>query len=267
MAGKSSLLERESMGVISEDTSSVFAQARVEKALEAPGADIVSVRTIQWLLCTVDPTGGGASNMSCCTSYFARGHMVIEALHGGLARGHDAVETMIMNHIAAVRVRFPSQAIFVAVENNMGQEASHIYACLQRSSWRANLHYVHENNVAGVRTTQAKKELMVLELQKYVSQEALVLSKRCHAQLAQDKESQAMLEECRSQLLAFRRVVLVSNTLRSDPRVLYSGKTSGGGQDDYVIALGLGAYWGTNASLGGLPGLPTVSEILKNKET
>lgn len=192
--------------------------------------------------------------------------MVIEALHGGLARGHDAVESMILQHIEAVRKRFTCP-IFVAVENNMGQEASHIYNSLQRSSWKANLHYVHENNVAGVRTTQAKKELMVLELQKYVSQDALVLSKQCYRQLSADEVSRAMLEECKAQLLSFRRVVLVSNTLRSEPRILYSGKTSGGGQDDYVIALGLGAYWGTNCSLGTLPGLPPIAEILKAKTT
>ena len=262
LAGKKDLLERESMGAITEDHSSVFAQAHIEKALTGPGQDVVSTDTIQWLLCTCDPTGGGASNMSCCTAYFARGHMVVEALHGGLARGHDAVESMILTHIEAVRQRFRNCPIFVAVENNMGQEASHIYACLQRSPWRSGLHYVHENNVAGVRTTQAKKELMVLELQKYVSQDALVLSKQCHAQIGAD-----ILEECKTQLLAFRRVVLVSNTLRSEPRILYSGKSSGGGQDDYVIALGLGAYWGTNASLGTLPGLPPLSEILASKST
>ena len=60
-----------------------------------------------------------------------------------------------------------------------------------------------------------------------------------------------IVEELKRQLVSWRKVVLVSTSGRSEPRVMYSGKDSG--NDDLVIVLGMAAFYGTQFALGHMP--------------
>ena len=51
------------------------------------------------------------------------------------------------------------------------------------------------------------------------------------------------MAELNKQLLGYRKIVLHSQTGRSEPRISYTGKSQGA-QDDIIVTLTIAAYWG-----------------------
>lgn len=238
------LLMRESMGIVTEDQSSLYRKDWVE--FFHSNILLTIEPSPRFILVACDPNGGGDSNMAIVSATFVRGSMVIVGLDYHAVKGHDEIEKLLMAHIHAMQRMYPDTWFIFVGESNLGQEADHMKHMLRAE---ANVYAVMEGGLAGVRTTNKRKELYAMELCKFISQKALahtgtniVVSNPMKTGSAAELRDGAMAE-LGKQLLGFRKIVLHSQTGRSEPRISYTGKSQGA-QDDLVVTLTIAAYWG-----------------------
>ena len=160
------LLLRESVGLVTEDQSSLYRAAWVTQFLQS----CTTVATPRFILVACDPNGGGDSHMAIVSTTFSAGSMVIVGLDSHPVRGHDEIKTILLAHIAGLQHLYPDSWLIFVGESNLGQEADHMKHML---STNGNVYSVMEGGLAGVRTTQKRKELYAMELCKFISQHAL----------------------------------------------------------------------------------------------
>jgi hypothetical protein len=225
------LLQRESMGVITEDASSVFPQDHVEWIFEQ---EIVAPPTMKpsIIFCVCDPTGGGSSRMSLISFILWRNAVYIVAMDAKRANGFMEIRTMLMKHVWRVRKMFRHIRIHFICESNMGQEASHMESMLKEVPM---LTTESEKTRAGVTTTYARKELYILELQRHIVTRSLFFSE-VRGFPGISSECRAIL---RKELLGFKRLTVENKTVQN--KFIYTGKQRG--QDDTVMALSIGIWW------------------------
>lgn len=238
------LLMRESMGIITEDQTSLYRKDWVDHFSRS----IVGIADPmpRFILVACDPNGGGDSNMAIVSATFLRGSMVVVGLDYHAVKGHDEIEQLLMAHIHTMQRVYPDVWFIFVGESNLGQEADHMKHMLRAET---NVFAVMEGGLAGVRTTHKRKELYAMELCKFISQralshtgDALVCANPIKTGTAAELRA-AALAELTKQLLGFRKIVLHSQTGRSEPRISYTGKSQGA-QDDLVVTLTIAAYWG-----------------------
>ena len=239
---KKDLLMRESMGIVTEDQTSLYRKSWVDEFL----GNAVDKPSPRFILVACDPNGGGDSNMAIVSVTFKAGSMVVVGLDYHAVKGHDEIEVLLMEHIHALQVRYPDVWFIFVGESNLGQEADHMKHMLRTEP---NVYCVMEGGLAGVRTTNKRKELYAMELCKFISQSALVHTGEHMVVVNSFKEGpparlrEQAMKELGRQLLGFRKIVLHSQTGRSDARISYTGKSQGS-QDDLVVTATIAAYWG-----------------------
>ena len=236
------LLLRESVGLVTEDQSSLYRETWVTDFMSA----VTTLEKPRFILVACDPNGGGDSNMAIVSVTFSRGSMVLVGLDNHPVRGHDEIETVLLAHIAGLQVLFPDSWLIFVAGSNLGQEADHMKFML---STNANVYSVMEGGLAGVRTTNKRKELYAMELCKFLSQHAMqhigddVVCENPLRPGSKEDLLKSTMSELKKQLLGFRKIVLHSQTGRSEPRIAYTGKSQGA-QDDLVVTATIAAYWG-----------------------
>lgn len=230
------LLMRESMGVVTEDQSSLFRAQWVDAFMDG----VVMTPDPHFILVACDPNGGGDSHMAIVSATFLHGSMVVVGLDSHPVRGHDEIEILLMAHMKSLQKRYQNSWFVFVGESNLGQEADHMRYMLRNEG---HVYCVTEGGLAGVRTTSKRKELYAMELCKFMSQSAM---KHTGSHLVVENplntESKP-LESLKQQLMGFRKIILQSKTGRSEARVSYTGKSQGA-QDDLVITASIAAYWG-----------------------
>lgn len=251
---KKDLLMRESMGIVTEDQTSLYRKGWVDEFI----GHVVPNPSPRFILVACDPNGGGDSNMAIVSVTFKSGCMVVVGLDYHAVKGHDEIKVLLLAHIHALQKEYPDVWFIFVGESNLGQEADHMKHMLRSEP---NVYSVMEGGLAGVRTTNKRKELYAMELCKFISQSALSHTGARMVVVNPLKEGpperlreQAMKELTR-QLLGFRKIVLHSQTGRSDARIAYTGKSQGA-QDDLVVTATIAAYWGVQFMTRRIPALP-----------
>lgn len=247
------LLLRESVGTITEDQTSLFSMPWIE-AIMSSSVQLQESLT-PYIIVACDPNGGGDSQMALVSVAFHRGQMCVVGMDSHAVRGHDEIEMLLMDHIEGLREIWCSAWFIFVGESNLGQETDHMRHMLRSCGY---VYCVCEKGVAGVRTTNQRKELYAMELCKFVSQQACLLEKRIVVKnrfLDHESRKKETLENLRKQLIGFRKLVLKSTTGRSEPRVSYTGKSQGA-QDDLVVTMSIAAYWGVQFLSRRIPGVP-----------
>lgn len=231
------LLMRESMGIVTEDQSSLFRAQWVDDFMES----VMSMPTEpRFVLVACDPNGGGDSHMAIVSVTFVQGSMVVLGLDSHPVRGHDEVEILLMAHMNGLQSKYTNSWFIFVGESNLGQEADHMRHMLRKEG---HVFCVTEGGLAGVRTTSKRKELYAMELCKFMSQSAM---KHTGPDLVVQNplnSSSKPLDDFKQQLMGFRKIILHSKTGRSEARVSYTGKSQGA-QDDLVVTASIAAYWG-----------------------
>lgn len=230
------LLMRESMGIVTEDQSSLFRAAWVNDFIDF----VVAPPDPHFVLVACDPNGGGDSHMAIVSVTFVQGSMVVLGLDSHPVRGHDEIEIVLMAHMAGLQKLFKDCWFIFVGESNLGQEADHMRHMLRHES---NVYAVTEGGLAGVRTTNKRKELYSMELCKFMSQQAMAHTGDKLVSTNPLNLTSKPLEDLKQQLMGFRKIILHSKTGRSEARVSYTGKSQGA-QDDLVVTLSIAAYWG-----------------------
>lgn len=236
------LLLRESVGLVTEDQSSLYRQEWVTHF----STNVVVPPDPRFILIACDPNGGGDSHMAIVSVTFVSGSMVIVGMDNHPVRGHDEIEQVLKAHVTALQRLYRDTWFIFVGESNLGQEADHMKHMLSTNPY---VYCVMEGGLAGVRTTHKRKELYAMELCKFLSQDALqhtgdnlVCANPLKAIDSADLR-QSTIDEMQKQMLGFRKIVLHSETGRSDARIVYTGKSQGA-QDDLIMTCTIAAYWG-----------------------
>lgn len=246
------LLLRESVGTITEDQSSLLPTTWVERFMNT--SDDVDADTTRYVIVACDPNGGGDSQMALVSVVFDRGRLVLVGVDSFAVRGHDQIETLLIAHIRALREIWGAAWFVFVAESNLGQEADHMRHMLSKYGY---VYCVGEEGVAGVRTTNKRKELYSMELCKFMSQDAMAIDTKlvCANPFLTDSRKADTLALMKKQLVGYRKIILKSTTGRSEARVCYTGKSQGAA-DDIVVTMTIAAYWGVQFFSKRIPGVP-----------
>lgn len=218
----------ESMGLNTEDADVIFSSRSVvafmKNRVELPPSS-------NTLLVAMDPSGGGSSSMSLVTTCLRHGRMVVVAFDESPIKDIAQMELMLMRHVRVLQQHYMNHHLIFAFESNLGQEAGHAAAMLERN--RVRNHYViQEKDRVGVLTTASRKALYADNLLFYMNQESIGLRK--NGVLTGNPtpgEEARVLKVLHEQLTNYRRVVVESGVGKIG-KFMYSGKISGSRQDD-----------------------------------
>ena len=168
---KKELLMRESIGAVTEDQSSLFPSHWVDRFL---GSHVtLDPDVIPFIIVACDPNGGGDSQMALVSIAFSKGQLVVVGLDSHAVRGHDQIEMLLLSHVERLRQTWKTSWIIFVAESNLGQEADHMKHMLRNHGF---VYCVSEDGLAGVRTTNKRKELYAMELCKFMSQDGCAMN-------------------------------------------------------------------------------------------
>ena len=224
---QTALLQRESLGAITQDAASVFPEEEITVTFAKALVDSPTM-TPRTVYVSCDPTGGGASRMCLVSFIIYGGSVYVTSINACRAQNARAIQEQLRTHLQSTRAMFPRAPIVFMCESNMGQEASHIYAMLTDVP---GIKCISDGKGRdGLLTTNERKESYVLELQRYLMTDTMFFCKSI------EREGMQMLKK---EMLQFRRIVV--DNPRARAKFYYTGKDRG--QDDTVMAVSMGFWW------------------------
>lgn len=214
-----------------EDADVVF-PARVvatflKRRVEVPS----SANTI---VVAMDPSGGGSSSMSLVSTVMKNNQLVVVAFDEKPITNIAGMEVMLMRHVRVLQQQYINHHLVFAFESNLGQEAGHAAAMLERN--RVRNHYViQEKDRVGVLTTASRKALYADNLLFYMNQQAIGLRKGVVLTGNPSPGEEArVLQVLHEQLTNYRRVTVDSTVGRVAKRH-FSGKIAGSRQGAWSL--------------------------------
>lgn len=230
--GRDDLRQAEIMGATVDDHSACYKPAEIKNFLSRTLS--VPEHGVKKMLTAMDPNGGGAgSDAALITLCLVRNNLCVLAVSAGAVRGYDAISELVCSHLTFVGRTYPHAQNVLAVENNLGNEASWVAAEVRRKKLH-NVLIAHEKaEQSGVRTTAPRKALYVGELQRYLCTNSIGLAPKMRWL------AEASPEKLEGQLCCFKRISRTNKVGTVTQH--YSGK--GSGPDDLALTLSLGAYW------------------------
>ena len=170
---------------------------------------------------------------------------VVHGLENEPIMNRDNIWTVVIGHVRKLRQRYPAGGtlICVGVENNLGNEASHIAHMLRGEE---NLVCLAEgkHGKSGFCTTNARKH-------EYFSLLEMAMAEGCLHFLDElvANDGDACLLELKSQIMAFKRVASSERSAFTDRKITFSGKVDGTGNmashrlcDDLILSLQMCMY-------------------------
>ena len=233
------LMERESMGQITADADSVFNETLIDSWMQLKELD----SDPNFFFMAVDPSGGGASLMGIVSLVLVGTECFIMGLDAMKVKGPEDMKTLLISHLRAVRShpRLRNAWCIFIPESNLGMEAAHMAHMLQNERL---VYTLKEKNRVGVATTNKRKILYVQACLEY--QSGMHISPKCvcvNPQLDANERLLLTKKEFRTQLLKFKKLVVGTVNAFDLPKIIFTGKTSSGNQDDLVLTLLFGVFW------------------------
>lgn len=238
------LLARESMGQITNDAASVFAQGMVEKMLQRNCW--VLKNKAKFVFLGVDPNGGGDSQMAIVTMVMEMNNIIFTGFETHPTKNHDQIEHMLLGHIRAIRGHPDLRDAWIInfFESNLGMESEHM-AHMVRNERKCYTQY--EKGKAGVLTTHERKEKYTHSFLNYFNTEAVhfINDWVCINPFEDANERHRKVKaELKKQLLSFQKMVLTNdNAPYQLAKHIYSGKVKPGMNDDIVMTILFTTYW------------------------
>ena len=143
---------RESMGVITEESVSVFESGWISTLKNRPR--YTEKQPFPFLFVGADPNGGGNSHMSIVTVGMESNTYVLIGMETHRVRGHGEIKSLLIEHVRGLRRIFPISTIVFIPESNLGHEASHMSFML-KSEFRVAV--LMERGEPGVNTSHKRK--------------------------------------------------------------------------------------------------------------
>lgn len=255
-AEQGDLMQRESMGAITDDAKSLFSSQVVTSFMKEAPVEIMFEPS--YVFMALDPNGGGASQMAVVSIVLHERKLIVVGIDTAPTDQHDQIEQLLIQHVRSIRGHHMlrnSYIIFIP-ENNLGQEAEHARHMLKHER---RLYTVHEKRKAGVCTTHARKELYALSLLLYFNAGTIHFAKGAvcanpmldaNSRLVQTKK------EFEKQLIQFRKMILPASQPYQNAKFIFSGKSKRGMKDDLVMTLMIATFWGQEFLKRKISGVP-----------
>ena len=234
---------RESMGVTTNDSCSVFAQRWVDAFKARPPYTFINRPKYVFIGC--DPNGGGDSEMCVFSVTMEAGQFVIVGIESHHTKGYGEIRSLLVTHVTALRRVFKSAHFIFIPESNLGHEASHMHHMLQS---QPRLTTLMERGEPGVITTHKRKELYANYAVEQFAGDAIHFANErefvCMNPF-QDANKRAIVVQKKflQQISFFNKIVIARGEPEegNPPKVVYSGKKSG--PDDTIMTMVITLYW------------------------
>lgn len=234
---------RESMGVTTNDSCSVFAQRWVDNFKKRPPYSFVNRPKYVFIGC--DPNGGGESEMCVFSCTMEAGQFIIVGIESQHTKGYGDIRSLLVTHVTQLRRTFKSATFIFIPESNLGHEASHMHHML---STQPRLVSLMERGEPGVITTHRRKELYANYAVEQFAGDAIHWAKDSEFVCMnpfQDANRRATIVKKKflQQLGFFNKIVIPRGDPEEGaiPKVVYSGKKSG--PDDTIMTMVIALYW------------------------
>lgn len=250
------LMQRESMGEITDDAMSLFESEKVLKLMQGEPLEIPCEPN--YIFCAVDPNGGGSSQMAVVSLMIHMRKLYILGIDTAPTTNHNQIRQLLIQHIRSLRSHPKLRGAWVIFipENNLGNEAEHMKHMIKDER---RVYCIHEKRKAGVCTTHKRKELYALNMLEYFNSGNIHFAKHitcANPMLDANKRLVLTKKEFQKQLLQFRKMILEAAQPFNDSKFIYSGKAKRGMKDDIVMTLLIGGFWAhefLNKSIVGVP--------------
>ena len=254
-ADQQDLMQRESMGTITDDAKSCF---KSDDVISVMKSTVPLPCDPDYVFIGVDPNGGGSSMMAIVSVVLYEECAYVVGIDTAPTDRHEHIEQLLLQHIRSLRGnRQLREAHFIFLpENNLGQEAEHMRHMVRSEHL---LFTVREKKKAGVCTTHDRKEMMVASLLDYFNGKRLHITSGCvcanpkmdaNTRLAQTKDTM------KKQLIQFRKMVIPGSQPYKNSKYVFTGKAKSGMQDDLVMTLMIAIWWGQQFLERKIPGVP-----------
>ena len=226
------------VGVDDDDTNNNNNNKRARLSLSSsslPATTAVASTTTKKRLSEIDPGQHAVPPVG----------FVVHGLENEPIMNRDNIWAVVVGHVRKLRQRYPAGGtlICVGVENNLGNEASHIAHMLRGEE---NLVCLAEgkHGKSGFCTTNARKH-------EYFSLLEMSMAEGCLHFLDElvANDGDACLLELKSQIMAFKRVASSERSAFTDRKITFSGKVDGTGNmashrlcDDLILSLQMCMY-------------------------
>ena len=246
------LMQRESMGQITSDANSVFNMDMIESMMQMQELDFEP----NFFFTGVDPTGGGASYMAVVSVVLSGDRCFIVGLDASPATGPEEISALLIQHIRGLRGHPKlrnAHCIFIP-EANLGQEAEHMKHMVKDERL---VYVIHEKKKAGVNTTHKRKDLYTQTLLEYAASTRIVPRCVCaNPKLDANKRLLETKAEFKKQMIQFKKLTIPAAKPFDLPKVIYTGKTKKGMNDDMVMTLMIAVFWGREFLAKRIAGVP-----------
>ena len=241
------LLARESMGLITQDQSSVFKMSWINNFLKRNDVPLLQAPKVIFTSC--DPSGGGKSEMGIISLTMIRGQITVLAIDSYCQKNVKDIRMLLTGHIEGIRAvpRFADAYIVFIGEGNMGNEASWMKEIV---SVYPKVWSMDENGRDGVFTSNERKSQFAAEAVRHFSGDSLsmfenlLVSNPFTRSIPYAMRRSAIVEKLTKQLCAFSRFVRPRG--HGKVRVEFSGKGPHyDDQDDLVMTLLIGLFFGS----------------------
>jgi hypothetical protein len=232
-------MERESRGQITSDANSVFSEKTISTMMQMKQLE----SDPNFFFTAVDPTGGGASYMAVVSLVLVGTECFIVGLDAMPADTPEDISALLIQHIRGVRAhpRLTNAWCIFIPESNLGNEASHMKHMLRNERL---IYTIHEKKRVGVNTTNKRKELYVATVLEYAASMHIIPNCVCvNPKLDANKRLLQTKAEFRKQMLIFKKLTIPGPKPFDLPKIVYTGKTKTGVNDDMVMTLMIGCFW------------------------
>ena len=246
------LMERESMGQITSDANSVFSMPVIDAMMQMQDLDFDP----NYFFTAVDPTGGGASYMAVVSVVLAEDKCFIVGLDASPATGPEEISALLIQHIRGLRghPRLRNAYCIFIPEANLGQEAEHMKHMVKDERL---VYVIHEKKKAGVNTTHKRKELYAQTMLEYIATTRIIPNCVCaNPKLDANKRLVETKAEFKKQMIQFKKLTIPAAKPFDLPKVVYTGKTKKGMNDDMVMTLMIAVFWGREFLAKRIAGVP-----------
>jgi hypothetical protein len=255
-ADQGDLMQRESMGAITDDATSLFESQKVVTFMQSPPVTLQC--SVDFVYMGYDPNGGGASQSAIVSIVLENERLIVVGIDTAPTDKHEQIDQMLTQHVRSLRCHpmLANAYIIFIPENNLGQEAEHARHMLRNER---RLYTVHEKRKAGVCTTHARKEVYALTLLTYFNSGNIHFdSKAVCANPMLDANKRLVLtkKEFEKQLMQFRKIILPSAQPFNNAKIIFSGKSKKGMKDDLVMTLMIVTFWAREFAKKRIAGVP-----------
>lgn len=244
------LMERESMGAITQDANSVFDMAQIDSVMQLATYE----GDANYFFTAVDPCGGGTSYMAIVSLVLIQDKTFIVGLDASPADGPEEIRALLIQHIRGVRAIMGNAYCIAIFESNLGQEAQHMRHMVKDERL---VYVIHEKKRAGVTTTHKRKELYATTLVESIQD--LRFSPKCvcaNPKLDANKRLKITQQEFKKQMIQFKKLTIPAAKPFDLPKIVYTGKTKKGVNDDLVMTLMIGLFWAREFINKKIPNVP-----------